>query len=147
MGHGGRDDVCARAAHSCVTLASQTAHLEGHARSCVGIDVGSGVGAVYSLAFLPKGTRSVAVVHLMHSVWAISVCLVNAQNAGLLAVPAEANIDAVSQAKLQPFVVITGMQAFIDASAFLLSVNGRATATQDAEATGRRVTRAKGKRS
>ena len=49
------------------------------------------------------------------------VCAANAQNAGLLPVPAEANIDAASQAKLVPFVVITGVQAALGACAFLLS--------------------------
>ena len=80
-----------------------------------------GVGALYSLFFVAKGTKDVAVVHLMHAVWATSVCLVNAQNAGLLPIPAEANIDAASSAKLVPFVVITGVQAFLDLLAFLLS--------------------------
>ena len=82
---------------------------------------GMGIGALYALFFLPKGTKDVAVVHLMHGCWATSVCLVNAQNAGLLPVPAEANIDAASQAKLVPFVVITGVQAFLDLTSFLLS--------------------------
>ena len=80
-----------------------------------------GVGALYALLFLRKGTAEVAVVHLMHAVWAASVCTANAQNAGLLPVPAEANIDASSQAKLLPFVVITGVQALLDTCAFLLS--------------------------
>ena len=83
--------------------------------------LGMGVGALYSLFFVAKGTKDVAVVHLMHAVWATSVCLVNAQNAGLLPIPAEANIDAASSAKLVPFVVITGVQAFLDLLAFLLS--------------------------
>ena len=83
--------------------------------------LGMGVGALYALLFLRKGTTEVAVVHLMHAVWAASVCTANAQNAGLLPVPAEANIDASSQAKLLPFVVITGVQALLDTCAFLLS--------------------------
>lgn len=82
---------------------------------------GMGMGAVYALVFLAKGTKQVAVVHLMHGSWAAAVCLVNAQNAGLLPVPAEANIDAESSAKLVPFVVITGVQAFLDISAFLVT--------------------------
>jgi hypothetical protein len=50
------------------------------------------------------------------------VCTANAQNAGLLpGVSAEANIDPVSSAKLVPFVFITGVQALLDVSAFLLS--------------------------
>jgi hypothetical protein len=86
---------------------------------------GMGIGALYALFFLPKGTKEVAVVHLMHGCWATSVCLINAQNAGLLPFPAEANIDTASQAKLVPFVVITGIQALLDMCAFVLSsMNG-----------------------
>ena len=83
--------------------------------------LGMGVGALYALLFLAKGTKEVAVVHLMHAVWATSVCMVNAQNAGLLPRPAEANIEPSAAAKLVPFVVITGVQAVLDVLAFLLS--------------------------
>ena len=83
--------------------------------------MGMGLGALYALLFLAKGTKQVAVVHLMHAGWAITVCLANAQNAGLLPVPAEMSIDIASQAKLIPFVVITGVQAFLDVCAFLIS--------------------------
>ena len=88
--------------------------------------LGMGIGALYALIFLSKGSREVAVVHLMHGAWACSVCLVNAQNAGLLPVPAEANIDTASQEKLVPFVFITGVQAFVDVCAFLLSCGNEA---------------------
>ena len=89
--------------------------------------LGMGVGALYALLFLAKGTKEVAVVHLMQTVWATSVCLANAQNAGLLPTPAEANIDEANQSKLVPFVVITGVQALLSALAFLLSsVNAKA---------------------
>ena len=80
-----------------------------------------GIGAIYALVFLRKGTQQVAVVHLMHAVWATSVCLANAQNAGLLPVPAETNIDVRSQENLRPFVAITGVQAFLDMTAFVLA--------------------------
>ena len=84
--------------------------------------LGMGVGALYALLFLAKGTKDVAVVHLMIATWATSVCLVNAQNAALLPdVPAEANIDPASSAKLVPFVIITGVQAFLHLLSFLLS--------------------------
>jgi len=43
--------------------------------------LGMGIGALYSLLFLAKGTREVAVVHLMHAAWAISVCAVGAVQA------------------------------------------------------------------
>ena len=58
-----------------------------------------------------------------NTVWACSVCAVNAQNAGMLVpyVAAEANIDVSSQEKLRPFVIITFVQAFLDLSAFLLT--------------------------
>ena len=82
---------------------------------------GMGVGALYALFFLDNGTKEVAVVHLMHASWAVAVCLVNSQNAGLLPVPAEVNIDPDSQAKLMPFVVITGVQAILDISAFVVA--------------------------
>jgi len=91
--------------------------------------LGMGVGALYSLLFLSKGTNDVAVVHLMHAVWASSVCTANAQNAGLLelmGIPAEANIDPISQARLKPFVIITGVQAALGIISFLLS-SGRGT--------------------
>ena len=48
----------------------------------------------------------------------------NAQNAGLLAsfgIPPEANIDESNAAKLVPFAIIVGFQAFFDTCAFLLS--------------------------
>lgn len=86
--------------------------------------LGMGIGALYALACLAKGTREVAVVHLMHAAWASSVCAVNAQNAGLLhviGIPAEANLTPRASAKLAPFVVITGVQAFLGALSFLLS--------------------------
>jgi len=92
---------------------------KGRAENCFAL--GMGLGALYSLVFLAKGTREVAVVHLMHSGWALSVCLVNAQNAGLLPAPAEANIHPSASAKLVPFVVITGVQACLGVSAFILS--------------------------
>ena len=101
-----------------LTLAISKARAE----NCFAL--GMGIGALYGLLFLRKGTKEVAVVHLMHGVWATSVCIVNAQNAGMLSfanIPAEANIDAGSQTKLAPFVVITGVQAALDMSAFLLS--------------------------
>lgn len=84
---------------------------------------GMGVGALYSLLFLTKGTKEVAVVHLMHAAWAVSVTVANAQNAGLLPdVSAEFGVDAASSKKLRPFVLVTGVQAFLAVTAFLLSV-------------------------
>lgn len=88
--------------------------------------LGMGAGGVFALLFRAKGTKEVAVVHLMQSIWAASVCLVNAQNAGLLAslhplLSAEASIDFASQAALRPFVLITGAQALLGLSSFLLS--------------------------
>ena len=88
--------------------------------------LGMGIGGVYSLLFLSKGTKEVAVVHLMHFVWAGSVCAANAQNAGLLHGPfgiaAEANIDKTSQDKLFPFVIITGVQCLLGVTAFVMSL-------------------------
>jgi len=94
--------------------------------------LGMGVGALYALVFLAKGTPEVAAVHLMHAIWAISVCLANAQNAGLLPFPAEANIDTYTQGKLVPFVAITGVQACLGAGAFVLSsLGGRSGSGKD----------------
>ena len=87
--------------------------------------LGMGAGAIYSLLFLKKGTREVSVVHLMHAGWAISVFVANAQNAGLLAsfgIPPETNIDASNAARLVPFAIIVGFQAFLDICAFILSL-------------------------
>ena len=88
--------------------------------------LGMGFGAIYSLVFLRKGTKEVAVVHLMHSSWAVSVFVANAQNAGVLlpfGVSPEANIDAAHAARLVPFAVIVGLQAFLDICALTLSLN------------------------
>mmetsp|Transcript_14451 Transcript_14451/g.36288 ORF Transcript_14451/g.36288 Transcript_14451/m.36288 type:complete len:498 (-) Transcript_14451:198-1691(-) len=87
--------------------------------------LGMGAGAIYSLLFLKMGTREVSVVHLMHAGWAISVFFANAQNAGLLAsfgLSPETNIDANNAAKLVPFAIIVGFQAFLDTCAFVLSL-------------------------
>ena len=73
---------------------------QARAENCFAL--GMGIGALYSLLFLDKGTKEVAVVHLMHAGWALSVCAANAQNAGMLGVlgvPAEANIDPASSAR------------------------------------------------
>ena len=102
--------------------------------------LGMGVGALYALYALRKGTQEVAVVHLMHAVWAASVCAANAQNAGLLPVPPEPYIDGASAAKLVPFVAVTGVQAGLAAAAFWLS----AATTGDRTATHGRTRQAKG---
>ena len=95
---------------------------KGRGESCFAL--GMGVGALYALLFKAKGTSDVAVVHLMHSAWGVSVALANSQNAGLLAplgVPAEANIGVAEQAKLVPFAILTAVQGFVYLCAFLLS--------------------------
>jgi pimeloyl-ACP methyl ester carboxylesterase len=87
--------------------------------------LGMGAGAVYSLLFLAKGTKEVVVVHLMHACWAVSVFVANAQNAGVLSyfgLLPETNIDANNAAKLVPFTVIVGFQAFLATCAFILSL-------------------------
>ena len=120
--------TCRRAvhglAHRVATQAEQgwlaLAISKGRAENCFAL--GMGVGALHAILFLPKGTTMAAPTHLMHATWAVSVCAVNAQNAGLLSVrPAEVNIDPASSAKLVPFVIITGVQAFLDGCAFLLA--------------------------
>ena len=89
--------------------------------------LGLGAGAVYALAALQKGTREVAVVHLMHAVWALSVCLVHADGAGLLlpySAP-DANVQTSFYEKI-PIVAITGFQAVLNWSAFALSASAAA---------------------
>ena len=90
--------------------------------------IGHGVGAVFGLLFLRKGTREVAVVHLMHATWAAVVCLANAQVAGLLeryfGIPTEPGIRQMAHI-ITPFVFITGAQAVLYLVAFLLSVTKR----------------------
>ena len=79
---------------------------------------------MYALAALQKGTREVAVVHLMHAVWAITVCLVHADGAGLL-LPYSApdpNVVTSFYSKI-PIVAITGFQAALNWSAFILSAS------------------------
>ena len=92
--------------------------------------LGLGAGAVYALAALQKGTREVAVVHLMHAVWALSVCLVHADGAGLLlplgSAP-DANVQTSFYEKI-PIVAITGFQAVLNWSAFALSASAAAKA-------------------
>ena len=86
--------------------------------------LGLGAGAVYALAALQKGTREVAVVHLMHAVWALSVCLVHADGAGAL-LPYSApdpNVMTSFYEKI-PIVMITGFQAVLNWSAFALSAS------------------------
>lgn len=85
--------------------------------------LGLGAGATYALAFLQKGTQQVTVVHLMHAVWAIAVCLVHADGAGLLepySAP-DPNVDSKFYDKI-PIVAITGFQAALYSLAFILTV-------------------------
>jgi len=92
--------------------------------------LGLGAGAVYALAALQKGTREVAVVHLMHAVWALSVCLVHADGAGLLLPLGSApdpNVQTSFYEKI-PIVAITGFQAVLNWSAFALSASAAAKA-------------------
>jgi len=84
--------------------------------------LGMGMGSVYAFLFLARGTKEVAVIHFMHAIWATTVCLCHAQNAGLLSgmgVEPEANV--LSSEKLAPFVVMTGAQAATYWAAFFLS--------------------------
>ena len=83
--------------------------------------LGLGAGAIYALAFLEKGTEQVAVVHLMHAIWAISVCLVHAHSAGYLGDQGvDPNVDQGFY-KTMPIVPITGIQAILFSAAFFLS--------------------------
>jgi len=84
--------------------------------------LGLGAGALYALVFLQKGTQQVAVIHLMHAVWATAVCLIHADEAGLLqpySAP-DPNVDSTFYAKI-PIVAITGVQAVLYSISFLLS--------------------------
>ena len=84
--------------------------------------LGMGMGSVYAFLFLARGTKEVAVIHFMHGVWAVSVCLCHAQNAGLLsAAGIEPETNVKSSEKLVPFVFLTGAQAVVYWAAFLLS--------------------------
>ena len=85
--------------------------------------IGMGTGSLYALFFLKKGTKQVAVVHLMHAIWACTVQVANSQNAGVLApyLPAAAEYDPVSQKKLYPFLVLVGAQAVLYVAAFVVS--------------------------
>ena len=84
--------------------------------------LGMGMGSVYAFLFLARGTKEVAVIHFMHGVWALAVCLCHAQNAGLLsAFGVEPETNVLSSEKLVPFVVLTGAQALTYWTAFFLS--------------------------
>jgi len=102
---------------------------KGRAECCTVL--GLGAGALYALLFLSKGGKEVVAVHLMEAVWGVSVCLSNAQNAGLLPVQAEANLNARAQAMLVPFVAITGAQALLHGCALLLCVASGASGAKD----------------
>ena len=83
--------------------------------------LGLGAGAIYALVLLEKGTEQVAVVHLMHAIWAIAVCLVHAHSAGYLGDQGvDPNVDQGFY-KLIPIVSITGFQAVLYSVAFFLS--------------------------
>ena len=84
---------------------------------------GMGMGAVVSLAFLKKGTKEVAIAHLMHAVWGYSVCCCHAQNAGFLPIPSE--IDPSVQPMLAPFVVMTFTLGSLSAAAAYLSFTAK----------------------
>ena len=75
--------------------------------------LGLELGAIYALVFLEKGTEQVAVVHLMHAIWAISVCLVHAHSAGYLGDQGvDPNVDQGFY-ETMPIVSITGFQAVL----------------------------------
>ena len=83
--------------------------------------LGLGAGAIYALLLLEKGTEQVAVVHLMHAIWAIAVCLVHAHCAGFLGDQGvDPNVDQGFY-KLIPIVSITGFQAVLYSVAFFFS--------------------------
>ena len=79
--------------------------------------------AVVSLAFLKKGTKEVAIAHLMHAVWGYSVCCCHAQNAGFLPIPSE--VDPSVQPMLAPFVVMTFTLGSLSAAAAYLSFTAK----------------------
>mmetsp|Transcript_10221 Transcript_10221/g.26433 ORF Transcript_10221/g.26433 Transcript_10221/m.26433 type:complete len:81 (-) Transcript_10221:13-255(-) len=68
----------------------------------------------------------------MHSGWAVSVCLVNAQNAGMLPVHAELGIAPSAGDKLAPFVLVTGVTAGLSVAGFLLSVGAEPAQAREA---------------
>ena len=83
--------------------------------------LGLGAGAIYALVFLEKGTEQVAVVHLMHAIWAISVFLVHSHSAGYLGDQGvDPNVDQGFY-ETMPIVSITGFQAVLFSTAFFLS--------------------------
>lgn len=81
--------------------------------------LGMGLGSVYAFFFLARGTKEVAVIHFMHAVWAVTVSLCHAQNAGFFGMTPEANV--LSGAKLGGFVTLTGVQALVYSCAFFLT--------------------------
>ena len=80
------------------------------------------MGAVVSLAFLKKGTKEVAIAHLMHAVWGYSVCLCHAQNAGFIGTP---EIDPSVSPMLAPFVVMTFVLGSLSTAAAYLSFTAK----------------------
>mmetsp|Transcript_15504 Transcript_15504/g.30458 ORF Transcript_15504/g.30458 Transcript_15504/m.30458 type:complete len:177 (-) Transcript_15504:266-796(-) len=90
--------------------------------------LGLGVGAIWSLFFLQKGTKEVAVVHLMHAVWATAVCAVHMDEAGLL-VPyssPDPNTDPNFYVQV-PIHFVTGFLAALFWLAFLMSLSNKPT--------------------
>ena len=85
--------------------------------------LGMGSGALFALYHLlaRDATHFATPVHLMQAVWATSVCLCNAQVAGILPRP-ETSVGAAGE-KITPFVFLTGAQAAVHALALLLNAS------------------------
>ena len=93
--------------------------------------LGLGAGALWALAWLQKGTRQVAVIHLMHAVWATAVSLVHMDEAGLLEPISspDPNADPTFYNKVPIHFVTAGLAVLFWSAFFLSSSVEPATAT------------------
>ena len=91
------------------------AHVPPRVEAC--LFLGMGAGSLYALMFLMKGTMEVAPIHLMHAVWAVSVFVCHAQNAGALLPYFEPEPNFTESERVKPFMMMTGVQAILCAPA------------------------------
>jgi hypothetical protein len=82
--------------------------------------LGMGLGGVYALLRLPKGTPAVAVVHLMQAVALTCCASIHAHNSGLLPLEVDPNLRLEGEPFL-PFMAVTGALAALCWASLALS--------------------------
>lgn len=93
--------------------------------------LGHGLGGVYALLRLDKGSDSVAVIHFMQAVFFSCACGIHAHNSGLLPFEVDPNIRVAGK-PFVPFCVVTGLLAALSWASFLLSQGATSKPTDGA---------------